>query len=375
MKVIKLKGYVGWDITASYLERELPKNGDDVYLTVDSFGGSVYEGNRLYNTIYDHVKNPDRGKITVEFGAVAASAASYFPLAVGLENIGVRKNTTFMGHKAWAFMLGNADELREEANILDGFDKIIATVYSDFTGRKVNIMLNEMAKEMWFIGGQAVIDGGFASFMIDETEESDLSDLIERDDELEIVDQAIIRARIEEGKIRLRENGVKEDLKKWAASLKTELVNVSKSAPLNADGNIKTEEFKNMKLNEFLEKNPEAKAEYEKNQKTAYEAAGKVTEKAVEDERVRINKLINLSGFNLPESLSGAINSGETLGVFMEKEITVRNLKLKDPGNNQELGKLEDSNQLPGEGEDKKLTGRWDKAVNKRLGKSEEGAK
>lgn len=364
MKVIKLKGYVGWDITSSYLERELPDDKSEAYIKVDSFGGSVYEGNRLYNTIFDYP-----GKITIELGAVAASAASYFPLAAGLKNIGVRKNTTFMGHKAWAFMLGNSDELREEADILDGFDKIIASIYSEYTKRSRDQMLTEMSNEIWLIGGQAVIDGGFASFMVEDTKEDDSSslddDAVDFALENKIIDKSVIRARIEEGKNKLREKGVTEDLKKWAACLDQEILTLKTgSAPLNAEENNNTEEFKDMDLMEFLKKNPEAKAEYDKK----FNAAENASNAIVKKERENTFKKINLSGFKLPDDLKESIESGESMDCFLEREIEARNKKL-NAAPDDEIGDLADDNQLPGEGEEAKLTSRFDKAAEKRLKK------
>ena len=132
-KVIELSGIVGYDITAKGLKNRLPKDGSDVILKVDSQGGSVFEGNRLYNAILDY-----QGNIEVHLGVLAASAASYFPLAAGSENIKVRANTTFMGHKAWSFAIGNADEMKAEAEILDGLDRLIAKAYSKINGKSID---------------------------------------------------------------------------------------------------------------------------------------------------------------------------------------------------------------------------------------------
>jgi ATP-dependent protease ClpP protease subunit len=123
MKTIELSGDVGFEITAEGLKEQLGKSREAVRLKIDSYGGSVFEAVRLYNTIKDYP-----GKITAELGAVAASAASFFPLAAS--RIEVRSNTTYMGHKAWSFAIGNSDDMTAEALILEGLDSIIAGVYS-----------------------------------------------------------------------------------------------------------------------------------------------------------------------------------------------------------------------------------------------------
>lgn len=359
MKIIELSGYVGWQITARILKEQLPGDKSDVLIKVDSFGGSVYEGNRLFNTISDY-----EGNIFIELGAVAASAASYFPLGVPVERISVRDNTTFMAHKAWAFMLGNADELRSEAQILDGFDRIIAKTYANLTHRQTaDEYLTGMGKEIWLIGGQAVVNAGFASKIVPGS-------ALAESEETEIIEQSVILAKIEEGKNKLKELDIKEDLEKWAASINEQLVIKKQSAPLNAEGNILKGDFKNMKLDEILNADPEAKAEYNNKILSAVNEGKKTSfDQAVNDERTRISKIINLSGFILPDTLKDSIESGESLDIFMEKEIQVRNLKLKKPENNVDIGDLETGSQTPEGEEAEQGQTKMDAAINRRLGK------
>ena len=58
MKIIELSGDVGWEITAKSLKNKLPKDNSDVRLKIDSYGGSVFEGVRLYNVIKDYMESP-----------------------------------------------------------------------------------------------------------------------------------------------------------------------------------------------------------------------------------------------------------------------------------------------------------------------------
>ncbi len=366
MKIIELSGYVGWQITARGLKEQLPADNSDILLKIDSFGGSVFEGNRLFNVIDDY-----EGNIFIELGAVAASAASYFFLSIAVKNISVRENTVFVAHKAWAFMIGNSDELRNEADILDGFDRIIATTYSKSTGLKTTEeYLNEMGKGqgIWLVGGQSVVDAGFASKIVPGS-------ALPEKEENEILDKTVILAKIEEGKIKLKELDIKEDLEKWAARIDEQLIPKNQSAPLIAEGNILKGDFKNMKLDEILNANPEAKAEYENDKISAFNNGKKANfDQAIKDERERIGKIINLSGFILPDNLKASVESGESLDIFMEKEISARNLKLKKPENNTEIGDLSNDHQLPeGEVVEQGQT-RMDKAINKRLGKKEKEA-
>lgn len=347
-KIIELSGIVGWEITAKGLKNRLVKDDINI-LKIDSVGGSVFEGNRLYNTINDHL-NQFPGTIKVEFGAVAASAASYFPLGVGAENIKVRENTTFMGHKAWSFAIGNADDMKAEAEILDGFDKIIARVYSKITNKSIDETLEDMGNEFWLIGGQEVVDAGFASGIVEDDNsegESEVEDALEKSE---------ILAMMKDAKNKLREIEKQEDLEKWAARINTALnttditpegqkllFNENKN-PVSA-GENKDKEGKQMNLTDLWKANPEAKAEYDKNIKAA-ETKG--IENAVKEDRERTAEVLALSGLNIPENILASVKAGETVADFAKAELKTRNeAQGKVTEKEQNLGKLSPENQVP----------------------------
>lgn len=342
-KIITLSGVVGWEITARFLKSQLVKDDINI-LKVDSEGGSVFEANRLFNVITDHLKDhPD--SIKVELGALAASAASYFPLAVGKENVSVRSNTTFMIHKAWFFTWGNSDELSRDAEILDGLDRIIAKIYMAYTGGTIEDTLESMKNELWVIGGDAIVEAGFASEVVDSSSSGEtVSD--------EIIEKSEILAKIEEAKNKLKDHEIKEDLNKWAAKIKKDLnpsgeiktpvsdENKNGSSPVTGI-NINSEE--NMKLGEYLEKNPDAKSEFEQKVNLAVEDREKVI---VDEERERVSEIIALTSVKLPENVMKAIESGDSTGDFAQAEIKAEKEK-KAEGSPDDLGKITDNGQLP----------------------------
>lgn len=340
-KIIELSGVVGYEITAKGLKNRLPKDGSDVLLKVDSVGGSVFEGNRLYNAINDY-----DGKIEVELGAIAASAASYFPLAAGIENIRVRKNTTFMGHKAWTIMLGNADDMKAEAEILDGFDLIIAKVYAKATGKDVDSILEDMKNEFWLIGGESVVDAGFAAGIVeDDDSEMDSESGEGESEESEIVEKAQIQALIKEAKNKLKTQDIEEDLDKWAARIHAEVNKTdvtedgqallfSESAPSGAKN--KKEEFK-MTRNEFFEQNPEAKAENES-------AMAQAVSDAVAADRERGKDIFALYGVN--DSSIKAYENGVSVSELAVEEKR-KEVEARKEARAQDLGGLEPKNQVP----------------------------
>ena len=121
MKIINLSGEVGWEITPERLKSKLVEN-EDVRIFVNSPGGYVWDGVELFNVIKDH-----KGYVEVVINALGASAASFFPLAA--DKILVRESTTMMIHNASGLSWGNASDMKQMAEILDGLDSIISNFY------------------------------------------------------------------------------------------------------------------------------------------------------------------------------------------------------------------------------------------------------
>jgi hypothetical protein len=178
------------------------------------------------------------------------------------------------------------------------------------------------------MGGQAVVDAGFATSIVESVEG-------EEEPENSILDKNEISAKIEEIKNKLKEVDNKEDLNKWVAKLNPE----NETKPPLADGNIIEEDFTNMKLEEFLNQNPEAKAKNDlmiKNAET----------EAVKNERARGMEILNLASGSISENVLNAFKEGMTAGEYAVNEIKVNN-KAREEAPTQNLGKLDVKDQIP----------------------------
>ncbi|MEG0069784.1 MAG: Clp protease ClpP [Cetobacterium sp.] len=117
----------------------------DIY--INSPGGSVFAGIAIYNMLVRH-----KGHKRVFVEGYAASIASV--IAMAGDEIIVPENAYLMIHKAWGFAIGNADDLREQANLYERFDTTIANAY--MTKAKENKTFDEflelMKAETWFDG-------------------------------------------------------------------------------------------------------------------------------------------------------------------------------------------------------------------------------
>ena len=128
--------------------------GSELVVHVNSQGGSVFDGISMFNAIERF-----SGKSTVINEGFAASAASLV-LQAGDERI-VEKGSQTMIHKAWTVGIGNADELRELAAVLDGIDEELIALYADKSGETPEALAELLAAETW-MGPQAAINSGFA---------------------------------------------------------------------------------------------------------------------------------------------------------------------------------------------------------------------
>lgn len=93
---------------------------------INSGGGSVFGGIAIYNILKRY-----NAEITVYVEGLAASIASVIAM-VG-DRIIIPKNAQMMIHKPSSIAWGNADDMRKEADILDGCQKVILNTYMQHT--------------------------------------------------------------------------------------------------------------------------------------------------------------------------------------------------------------------------------------------------
>ncbi len=98
------------------------KNVSRINVHINSGGGSVFGGIAIYNILLRY-----NAEITVYVEGLAASIASV--IAMAGDKIVIPRNAQMMVHKPSGMVWGNADEMRKEAEILDGCQKVILNTY------------------------------------------------------------------------------------------------------------------------------------------------------------------------------------------------------------------------------------------------------
>ena len=116
------------------------ENVSKINVHINSGGGSVFGGIAIYNML----KRFD-AEITVYVEGLAASIASV--IAMAGDKIIIPANAQMMRHKPSSCAWGNADEMRIEADILDGCQKVILTTYMEHakdgvTEEQINDLIN-----------------------------------------------------------------------------------------------------------------------------------------------------------------------------------------------------------------------------------------
>ena len=161
---IGLDPWSGGGITAKGFVAELKALGavKSITLKINSPGGDVFEGETIYNELRDH-----SAKVTVRVMSIAASIASL--IAMAGDTIEMQDNAKLMIHKAWTASIGNADEMKKVAGVLDVIDESLVTAYVKRSGQKAEDVRKWMTAETWMTA-QESIDRGFADSIVSGTE-------------------------------------------------------------------------------------------------------------------------------------------------------------------------------------------------------------
>ena len=123
---------------------------------IDSPGGDLFEGLRIYNTLKNHQQ-----EVEIVIDGLAGSVASVIALAG--TNTTISKTGSIMVHHALVPSTGgNHQDLKKIANTLEQYSNIIAGVYADNTKLNHDEALELMNLEQTFTAEEAV-NLGFAS--------------------------------------------------------------------------------------------------------------------------------------------------------------------------------------------------------------------
>lgn len=138
-----------------------------IHLRINSPGGDVFAARAMEQAIRAH-----KSTVVCHIDGYAASAASF--LALAGDQVEISEGGFLMIHQAWAFAMGNANDLKHTATLLEQIDQTIIATYAKRTKMDVAKLQDMLAAETW-IGAQEAVDLGFAD-RIATTEAKDAID-------------------------------------------------------------------------------------------------------------------------------------------------------------------------------------------------------
>lgn len=124
-------------------------DGEDVTIHINSSGGSVFDANTMAEALRGY-----KGHTTASIEGLAASAASYFALTA--DDVVINPSALMMIHNPWDFAVGDAEDMRKKADMLDKARSTISAQYARKTGRTVDEIEGLMDAETWFTAQEAV---------------------------------------------------------------------------------------------------------------------------------------------------------------------------------------------------------------------------
>lgn len=205
-----------YGITAQDFISEMKEYKDTpVNLRINCIGGDVFDGMAMYNIIKKR-----EAKTTAYIEGIAASMGSVIALAA--DEVVMAENSLFMIHNAWGGAMGEAEDMRKTASILEKISGEIANIYERKTRLSLNRIVEMMDKETWLNAAEAY-ELGFIDL---------ISDSIKVAAKYDVSKFKNITTEQIHNKLNINVNNKKmtEELKNWFNNKVDEIVNSVKGA-------------------------------------------------------------------------------------------------------------------------------------------------
>ncbi len=140
-----------------------------IRVRINSPGGDVFDGIAIYNAL-----RACGSRIEVTIDGIAASIASV--IAMAGNDIAMARGSLLMIHKPWACAMGEADDLRKTADLLDKIDGQLVEIYVARSKLTTEEVAAALAAETYYTPAEAVA-AGLADRMSDEVAPADIAAL------------------------------------------------------------------------------------------------------------------------------------------------------------------------------------------------------
>lgn len=158
-----------WGIDAKSIVKDIASATGPIRMKLNTPGGNVFDGIAIYSAM-----RASKNEISVDIEGIAASAGAI--IAMGGTKINMAENAFLMIHEAWTLMVGNASDLRKEADVLEKIDEQIVNIFSKKSGKDNKEVKKALSAETWF-NGQEAMDWGLIDNIIETEPAQNLFDL------------------------------------------------------------------------------------------------------------------------------------------------------------------------------------------------------
>ncbi len=149
------------DVTSTGFVNQLEGlRGQDLSVRINSNGGSVFTAQAIFSALRRH-----DGNTTAWIDGVCASAATF--IATACNHVVMPRNAMYMVHKPLTAKMGNANDFRRAADVLDVVENTMIPAYVEKTGKTAEEIAKLLEAETYMTAEDA-LNYGF----IDEIEDS-----------------------------------------------------------------------------------------------------------------------------------------------------------------------------------------------------------
>ena len=172
------------DYALKSVRRQMANAKGDITVKINSWGGDVFAGFAIFNELSEY----EKGKVTTKVMGMAASAAALIFMAGDKRYM--KEQSMLMFHKSWNFAMGNADDLRETAALLDKIDAMMISLLDSklsIDGSMNDFLLKEefltLAEAVDIKAAENMDDDDMKNMDDDDTHNMDDDDMKNMDDD------------------------------------------------------------------------------------------------------------------------------------------------------------------------------------------------
>ena len=143
------------------LKQVVTRTDKDIKMRINSRGGEIFAAGVIYQALNEVMKTGRRIEASVD--GLAASAASFVMLASNARY--VHSLSSVMIHRGHGFAMGNAEDFRHGADILEAQDMKVVPIYARHMNMDEEQVLSLMSSETWY-HGKGIVDAGLADYIL-----------------------------------------------------------------------------------------------------------------------------------------------------------------------------------------------------------------